>query len=67
METDLNSYLERAERCIVIGETTVTRQLALLERLRHANLPTGDAERLLREMELTLHRFYAEREKIMGR
>jgi hypothetical protein len=67
MGASLDSYLERAERCIVIGETIITRQLALIDRLRHANLPTGDAERALQEMELTLHSFYAQRKKIISR
>jgi len=58
-------YVQRAEATIVAGEMTISRQLALIEKLDRAGLSTDQARARLEEMESLLRRFYANREKLL--
>lgn len=60
-------YLQRVEAAIVSGEMAISRQLALIERLRRSSTSTDQAEALLENMEASMRDFYASREKLMKR
>ena len=61
-----NIFLQNAESRIVQGEMAITRQLALIERLRRRNASTGQAEHILKNMETVLRGFYAYRKKLLA-
>ncbi|WP_201833803.1 hypothetical protein [Microvirga zambiensis] len=65
---DLNldrEHLAKAERDIAEGERRVTRQMILIEKLRHDGHDTVEAEHLLLTLETTLAEWQAHREEIL--
>jgi hypothetical protein len=60
-------YLRKAEAAIVSAEMTISRQLALIERLRWSRVSTEQAEAFLKSLEASMRDFYANREKLMKR
>ena len=60
-------YLRKAEAAIVSAEMTISRQLALIERLRWSRVSTEQAEAFLESLEASMRDFYANREKLMKR
>jgi hypothetical protein len=63
---DQDRYLALAEDRIARGEQWVSRQLALIERLRDSGLPTDTAEDTLAAMEATLRQFYEQRNTLLS-
>jgi hypothetical protein len=63
---DQDRYLELAEDRIARGEQRISRQLALIEKLRNSHLPTDVAEDTLAAMEATLAQFYEHRNTLLS-
>ena len=61
----LDGFIELAERRIIRGEEIVSRQLMIIERLKHARLSTTEAERTLESMQATLTQFYQDRQALL--
>jgi len=58
-------HLAKAERDIAEGESRVTRQMLLIERMRQDGHDTAEAEKLLLTLEDTLAAWQAHREEIL--
>ncbi|MCB8820905.1 hypothetical protein [Microvirga rosea] len=58
-------HLSRAERDITEGETRITRQMLLIERMRLDGHDVSEAERLLLTLQETLAAWQAHREQIL--
>lgn len=64
-EDKYEAFLLRAEAVIVFGEMAISRQLALIERLRQSRVSTAQAEAALENMEGLMRGFYANRERLL--
>jgi hypothetical protein len=58
-------HLGKAERDIMEGESRVTRQMLLIERLRLGGLDTTEAENLLSSLRKTLVVWHGHRDEIL--
>ena len=63
---DKDRYLALAEDRISRGEQRISRQLALIEKLRDSSRPTDLAEDTLAAMETTLKQFYKHRGTLLS-
>ncbi|WP_128925787.1 hypothetical protein [Bradyrhizobium guangxiense] len=63
---DKERYLGLTEDRISRGEQRISRQLALIEKLRHRHHSTDLAEDTLSAMETTLRQFYKQRNTLLS-